>query len=603
MLGNISASSFNVTSNTTVISGKINVSASKYIVVSSSNTTVSGSVYAGSFNVSGVNFFVPSGGLVNVSGLGYVGGLGGYGSVGSGPGAGGGTTSQAGGGGAGHGGAGGGTYYASAGGVYDSVCSPSVFGSGGGGGYYGSGGQGAGGYGGGSVYVSVSGVVGLNGTVDASGISYPAYGYGGCYYSGGGGAGGSVYLIADTFSGSGTISANGASAAPDTLCSSYNGGGGGGGRISINYNSGSLTGGMVKNSGTGYSNGQNGSLFRCANQVSGVWCPGSGSGIILNSNYSISSNTEINRTIVNWNGTFIRWNESSINTTNNVNYSLSGLLPSATYNVNNTGARITRLTTDSAGNLPVFNITLSSQREVILEEGTTPVLYLNSPANNTPTLNPTPDFNFTVNGSSMNYSCTLYITDTAYGTNATVRINTPAIITANSSLAPGSSYSWYVNCTSEFGITNKSESRVIVTDVLAPYWLNSATNASSSTRVGYVVQFNITWRDDVNLSSYIFSWNDSGSWVNTSASFSGTERNVSVNKTVNATVGMQVCWTYYANDTAGNMNQSGVWCYTLNNTPPNVPAFNSPANGTNYSVRYALLNWTCTDQDRDNMTA
>jgi hypothetical protein len=154
------------------------------------------------------NLGLDSSSEIDVSGQGYAGG--------AGPGAG--TSYGFSASGAGHGGTGGLPYGGGGGGgVYDSVLTPSLWGSGGGNGYYADGGAG-----GGVICLAVAGTLQLDGVIAADGVP------GG--YSGGGGAGGSIQINAGTLAGSGLISAQGGS----TPTSGFGGGGGGGGgRIAI----------------------------------------------------------------------------------------------------------------------------------------------------------------------------------------------------------------------------------------------------------------------------------------------------------------------------------------------------------------------------------
>jgi len=102
---------------------------------------------------------------------------------------------------------------------------------------------------------------------------------------------------------------------------------------------------------------------------------------------------------------------------------------------------------------------------------------LNSPPNQTTTNDPTPDFNFTVSGSSATYNCTLFINNTNYGTNSSTLNNTPTIITANSSLSDGT-YNWYINCSSG---ENTTQSEVREITITTP---TTTTTTSTSTIPG-----------------------------------------------------------------------------------------------------------------------
>ena len=167
-------------------------------------------------NVAG-DFNLQAGATISVSGLGYAGGA--AAKNGSGPG-GGGYGVNGDGGGGGHGGLGGRGRSGAAGPANDDTSNPVDLGSGGGGHAGGKGGAG-----GGAALITVGGVLTVNGTINASGGG-GAYGGDGAYAAGGG-AGGTVNIAATSFSGSGSILANGGNGATG------NGGGGGGGRIAI----------------------------------------------------------------------------------------------------------------------------------------------------------------------------------------------------------------------------------------------------------------------------------------------------------------------------------------------------------------------------------
>jgi hypothetical protein len=171
---------------------------------------------------------------IDVSGQGYA--------AGAGPGAGmeysGGCGS-----GAGHGGTGGSSLWGGVGGgVYDSVLTPSLWGSGGGNGY-----DAGGGAGGGAICLAVAGTLQLDGVIVADGIS-PSW-------SGGGGAGGSIQISAGTLAGGGSISAQGGSSADG------GGGGGGGGRIALYFTQNTFGGAISAAGGLGFQNGGAGTIY------------------------------------------------------------------------------------------------------------------------------------------------------------------------------------------------------------------------------------------------------------------------------------------------------------------------------------------------------
>ena len=101
------------------------------------------------------------------------------------------------------------------------------------------------------------------------------------------------------------------------------------------------------------------------------------------------------------------------------------------------------------------------------------------------------------------------------------------------------------------GETNETE---------APQWFDNSTN---STINGTYIKHSVRWTDDVNLSGYIFSFdNGTGSFTNdTFVSMSGTEAWSNVSKMVNSTVDSMIRWKVYANDTSGNMNGTDIFSY------------------------------------------
>lgn len=86
--------------------------------------------------------------------------------------------------------------------------------------------------------------------------------------------------------------------------------------------------------------------------------------------------------------------------------------------------------------------------------------------------------------------------------------------------------------------------------------------AHNNTLVNTEALFSSYWEDnddDVGLSHYIFSTNNTGSWINdTAIAFSGTPAWANVSKTLNNTPGLIVGYKWYANDTANNWNSTSI---------------------------------------------
>lgn len=124
-----------------------------------------------------------------------------------------------------------------------------------------------------------------------------------------------------------------------------------------------------------------------------------------------------------------------------------------------------------------------------------------------------------------------------------------------------------------------------------------ASLSSSTTVAGASCQFNATWTDETDLATtggYIFSTNNTGSWANdTWTAFTTNPQTVSVSKTLSSTVGDKVQWTYYANDTSNNWNQSTVTTITL--TDGTNPTFGAITGNT--TVAGAGVTYSCTISD------
>jgi hypothetical protein len=115
------------------------------------------------------------------------------------------------------------------------------------------------------------------------------------------------------------------------------------------------------------------------------------------------------------------------------------------------------------------------------------------------------------------------------------------------------------------------ESILSVVDTIAPkYWYNVTNNTISDRPT----LFSLNWTDDVGLSGYIFSTNNTGTWVNDSwIAMTGLADWSNITKTLNSTVGAFVQWRVYANDTSDNWNASLV--YNLTTIDADTPKYSN----------------------------
>ena len=235
-----------------------------------------------------------------------------------------------------------------------------------------------GGVGGGVVKINVTNIFNNSGSITTTGgTGTTGFGDGS-----GGGSGGSIYVTTNSLIGSGSFSANGGNGA-DT---STDGGGGSGGRIAIYYSSGSNSISRTAPGGNGpgaATNGDSGSAFTCSS-LDGVSCRSSdpdlvltNGTIVLKSNYSINYSQKVNRTVIgNWKAGYIAWNDSATNSTTIAWYNLTGLNADTEYTITDNAAADPNspLTTDADGNLPLFNVSLSSEHAIVLQSNTAPAV-------------------------------------------------------------------------------------------------------------------------------------------------------------------------------------------------------------------------------------
>jgi len=136
-------------------------------------------------------------------------------------------------------------------------------------------------------------------------------------------------------------------------------------------------------------------------------------------------------------------------------------------------------------------------------------------------------------------------------------------------------------------------------DNTAPVPSNIGKNDSYIER-NDIVKFYANWTDNiVGLSHYIFSWNNSGSWVNDSAVELTSWSNIT--KTVTATKDTFVSWVIYANDSLNNIGNTGIQNFTVQNVAPDQPVLNAPTDGATDQLLNTTLNITVTDADGDLM--
>ena len=104
---------------------------------------------------------------------------------------------------------------------------------------------------------------------------------------------------------------------------------------------------------------------------------------------------------------------------------------------------------------------------------------------------------------------------------------------------------------------NKNQAELVITIAgIPPKWQNAVANNSIIEQFDFVM-FNTTWTDNIGLSSYFFSTNSTGKWVNYSnISFSGAINISNFTYQINSSPNFVVGWIFYANDTSSNFNST-----------------------------------------------
>ncbi len=124
--------------------------------------------------------------------------------------------------------------------------------------------------------------------------------------------------------------------------------------------------------------------------------------------------------------------------------------------------------------------------------------------------------------------------------------------------------------TNLFNLKSSSYDYLVLTnnnDTVSPYFSDNSTN---TTLVGREILHSLKITDDLLLSGYIFSFdNGTGTFINdTFIEFTGISNWTNISKNVNNTLGSQIRWQVYSNDSYNNWNNSVIYSYNTTNTLP-----------------------------------
>jgi len=125
---------------------------------------------------------------------------------------------------------------------------------------------------------------------------------------------------------------------------------------------------------------------------------------------------------------------------------------------------------------------------------------------------------------------------------------------------------------------------IISMDDSYPYYSFDSDNSSEDVLVNSTVDVSVYWQDHVELNTAMLYHNATSSYVlNSTCPLSGNTDWCNLTINTNGMEGKTVCWKQYANDSAGNLNntmEEHCFSITLNNTLPNQTSLISPLNNS-----------------------
>ncbi|MFC1734120.1 hypothetical protein ACFL6I_27770, partial [candidate division KSB1 bacterium] len=190
-----------------------------------------------------------------------------------------------------------------------------------------------------------------------------------------------------------------------------------------------------------------------------------------------------------------------------------------------------------------------------------PQLFLIFPPNNYYTQSDAITFQYNVtDDQDIAFNCSLYVDGLLNQTNNSAQNN--SISTFNISGVTQGAHTWYIKCNDSDKLVGTSATRTFTVDHTAPNWTNNVTNIASGSVYNPAAnyQFNVTWDDNIGVESVLIEHNFTGTVQNYTVT--GKNSNVYYYNYGAIPAGSYV-WREYANDSAGNQNQTFNFTYVV----------------------------------------
>ncbi|MBI2140515.1 right-handed parallel beta-helix repeat-containing protein, partial [Candidatus Woesearchaeota archaeon] len=204
-----------------------------------------------------------------------------------------------------------------------------------------------------------------------------------------------------------------------------------------------------------------------------------------------------------------------------------------------------------------------------------------------------------VNATNLNASANLTLYNMDVWGFSSPSILKDGVACSQTSAPPCFNFTTLTASTVTFNVTSWSNYSVGETpDVIPPNYTSFVNNGSDSTFISGIINWSVYFADGSGISGYKFAHNQTGTLANGSFILGNYDF---INNTLSITAAHAfICGQYWFNDTANNINQTNLSCFTVANSVPLTPTIKSPANNELNITR--KIDFNTTDADSDAIT-